>query len=290
MKNVSHVDVSTFALKSNLASLKTEVDKLDIDKLTLVPIDLSKLSDVVKIDVVKKTEYNKLVARVNNIDTTGFVLKTTYDTDKSGLEKKIPDTSDLAKKTDLNAKITEIENKITNITGLATNSALTAVENETPDVSSLVKKTDYETKISDIEKKFADHNYDKYITTQEFNKLTTENFHARLAQANLITKTDFDAKLQSLSKRITSNKTKHLLVENELKKLKIFDLSYFKAKGHFEEDGTQIYLVFQPMYRYFKRDVGVGTGNYIYIFRNLKVSLMKGLILLLHQIIVLLQN
>ena len=75
MKNVSHVDVSTFALKSNLASLKSEVDKLDIDKLTLVPVDLSKLSDVVKIDVVKKTEYNKLVARVNNIDTTGFVLK-----------------------------------------------------------------------------------------------------------------------------------------------------------------------------------------------------------------------
>ena len=82
-----------------------------------------------------------------------------------------------------------------------------------------MKKTDYEIKISDIEKKIADHNYDKYITTQEFNKLTTENFHARLGQANLITKTDFDVKLQSLSKRITSNKTKHLLVENELKKL-----------------------------------------------------------------------
>ena len=71
------------------------------------------------------------------------------------------------------------------------------------------------------------------------NKVTTENFDARLAQANLITKTYFDTKLQSLSKRITSNKTKHLLAENELKKLKTFDLSYFKGKGHFEEDGTQ---------------------------------------------------
>ena len=79
---VTHVDVSSFALKSNLASLKTEVDKLDIDKLTPVPIDLSKQSDVVKNDVVKKTKYDKLVAKVNIIDTTGFVLKTTYDTDE----------------------------------------------------------------------------------------------------------------------------------------------------------------------------------------------------------------
>ena len=80
-----------------------------------------------------------------------------------------------------------------------------------------MKKADYDKKISDIENKIADHKHDKYITTHEFNKLTTENFNARLAQANLITKTDFDTKLQSLSKRITSNKTKYLLVENELK-------------------------------------------------------------------------
>ena len=73
LKNVSHVDVSSFALKSNLASLKTEVDKLDIDKLTTVPNDLAKLSNVVKNDVIKKTEYNKLFKKVNNIDTTGFV-------------------------------------------------------------------------------------------------------------------------------------------------------------------------------------------------------------------------
>ena len=103
LKNVSHVDVSSFALKSNLAKLKTEVDKLDIDKLTPVPNDLAKLSNVVKNDVVKKTVYEKLVAKVNNIDITGFVLKTKYDIDKSDLEKKInnadkkiPDTSELA--------------------------------------------------------------------------------------------------------------------------------------------------------------------------------------------------
>ena len=79
IKNISHIDTSSFALKSNLASLKTEVDKLDIDKLVPVPVDLSKLSDVVKNDVVKKDVYDKLVAKVNSIDTSGFVLKTKYD-------------------------------------------------------------------------------------------------------------------------------------------------------------------------------------------------------------------
>ena len=69
LKNIPHVDVSSFVLKSNLASLKTEVDKLDIDKLTPVPNDLANLSNVVKNDVVKKTEYNKLVTKVDNIDT-----------------------------------------------------------------------------------------------------------------------------------------------------------------------------------------------------------------------------
>ena len=92
-----------------------------------------------------------------------------------------------------------------------------------------MKNANCDTKISHIGKKIADHNHDKYITTQEFNKLTTENFNARLVQANSIGKTDSDAKLQSLSKRITSNKTKNLLVENELKKLKTFDLSYSKS-------------------------------------------------------------
>ena len=74
-KNISHIDTSIFALKSNLASLKTEVDKLDIDKLVPVPVDLNKLSDTVKYHVVKKTVNDKLVAKVNSIDTSTFVLK-----------------------------------------------------------------------------------------------------------------------------------------------------------------------------------------------------------------------
>ena len=78
IKNISHVDTSNFALKSNLATLKTEVDKLDIDKLMPVPVDLSKLY-VVKIDVVNKTAYDKLVGNLKNIDTNDFVLKTNYN-------------------------------------------------------------------------------------------------------------------------------------------------------------------------------------------------------------------
>ena len=89
LKNISHIDVSSYALKSNLASLKTEEDKLDIDQLTPVSNDLAKLSNIVKNDVVKKTEYDKLVAKVNGIDTTNFVSKTKYEKDGSNFENKI---------------------------------------------------------------------------------------------------------------------------------------------------------------------------------------------------------
>ena len=110
----------------------------------------------------------------------------------------------LKKKQDYSSKITDVEN-----------SPSTTVENKIPNVSGLVKKKkkiDYNTKINEIESKITDHNHDKYITTREFNKLTTENFKARLKQADLITKTEFDTKLQNISKRITSNKSRHLLV------------------------------------------------------------------------------
>ena len=76
LKNVTHVDTSSFALKTNLAGLKTEVDKLGIDKLAPVPVDLSKPSDVVKNDVAKKVVFDNLVEKMNKIDTSDFVLKT----------------------------------------------------------------------------------------------------------------------------------------------------------------------------------------------------------------------
>ena len=78
--------------------------------------------------------------------------------------------------------------------------------------------------------------------------------------------------MKKISDRVTSNKFKHLLVENELKKLKTFDSSYFKCKSHFEEDGTQNSLVFQPMYKYFKKIAGVGSGNYVYFWKSKGLS------------------
>ena len=85
------------------------------------------------------------------------------------------------------------------------------------------QKNSYDTKISEFEKKLTDHNQDKCVAASEHNTLAASVFNARLAQANLITKTDFDAKLSSLNRKITANKTKHVLAENELKKLKTFD-------------------------------------------------------------------
>ena len=122
----------------------------------------------------------------------------------------------MVKKPDFNAKVTEIEGKIPSISGLATSSALTAVENKTPDVSSLVKKTYYNTKISEIENKVNDHNHDKYITAPEFNTMAFKNvFKERLAaETDLIRKPYFDFKLKGVSDRVTKNKTKYLLVEN----------------------------------------------------------------------------
>ena len=95
MKYVSHIDTSSFALKPNLASLKTKVEKLDINKLVPVPVDLNKLSDVVKNDVVRKPAYDKVVAKVNSIDTSGFVLETKHDTDEKELKEKINFAQDL---------------------------------------------------------------------------------------------------------------------------------------------------------------------------------------------------
>ena len=136
LKNVTHVDTSRFAFKTNVATLKTEVDKLEIDKLVPVPTDLSKLSNVVKKYIVKKGVYDKLVTKVNNTDTSDFVLKTMYNPDKTELENKTPNVTDFIKE----AKLTELENKTPDISNLATKPALTAVENKILDVSNLVKK------------------------------------------------------------------------------------------------------------------------------------------------------
>ena len=142
LKVITHVPVSSLASKTNLAALKTEVDKIDTDKLKTVPDDLAKLSNVVKNDVVKKTEYSSLKTKVDNIDTSSYVTKTKFGNDISNLDdkigktdKKIPDVSDLVKK----SALTAVESKIRDISSLATKPPLTAVENKIPNVTSFVK-------------------------------------------------------------------------------------------------------------------------------------------------------
>ena len=177
------------------------------------------------------------------------------------------------------------QKKIPDVSSLTTKAGLTTAENKIPSVSDLVNKTDYNTKITEIESKLNNHDHDKYISTPEFNNLAADVFNGRLAQANLITKTDFDAKLSSLNRKITANKTKKLLVENELNKLKTFDSSYFIGKSYFEEDGTQNYLVFQPINKYFK--VIINT-DYVSSWKS-KDYLLKVLNHIQHLIIILLQ-
>ena len=125
---MAHVDTSSFALEANLATLKTVLDKLHIYKLVPVLTDLSKLSNVVKNDVVKKDVYDKLVTKKSNIDTSEFALKSKYKTDKTVLENKTPNVTDFVKK----VKLTELENKIPDISNLVTKSVLTIVENKIP--------------------------------------------------------------------------------------------------------------------------------------------------------------
>ena len=148
LKNITHVDVSSFASKTNLAALKTEVDNIDADKLNTTPADLAKLTNAIEQDVVKETDYNTKVTsieaqiagltkntvdnlanitKLKAIDTNSFVTRTKFSADTNALDDKIDgvekkaDTSGLATKTSLNdylqtvtfnSKVTEVENKI----------------------------------------------------------------------------------------------------------------------------------------------------------------------------------
>ena len=241
LKNVTGVDTSKLAANSDLASLKAEIDKIYVDKLKTIPIDLSKLSNVVNNDVVKKAVYDKLVAKVNNLDTRGFALKTKYDIDKSDLQKKISDAgkkisniSGLVKKTDYNAKIAKIESKIPTISGLVTNSALTAVEDKVTGVHNFVKKT-YDAKISEIE--------NKYITTADCNKFTKDIVNNKIKIEVSVDKTAISGFINNAA--LDKKKVATLTAKAELKakqdkiiKLQELDSSYFRGKSHFEDDGT----------------------------------------------------
>ena len=186
LKHISRVDVSSYASKTNLAALKSEVDKIDVDKLKTTPTDLAKLSNVVKNDVVKKTDYNAKVTSIEGqiagitkntidnladitklkaVDTNSFVLKTRLASDVTILEnkidtidKKIPDISGLSTKTSLNAylqtstfnsKVTEIENKI-KAADIIAKSANTKANTIRSNLIGYAKKADVATDITAI--------------------------------------------------------------------------------------------------------------------------------------------
>ena len=207
INDITHVDVSGFASKTNLVALKTEVDKIDADKLKIVPVDLAKLSNVVKNEVVKKTDYNTKVTNIESqiagvtkntqdnladitklktVDTNNFVLKTKLASDVTTLEnkidtidKKIPDISGLATKTSLtsylqaaifNSKVTEVENEIKSADIIA-KSANTKANTIRSDLSGYAKKADVATDITSIK--------NNYVTnaslTSQLNNLKSQN-------------------------------------------------------------------------------------------------------------------
>ena len=191
LKTATGVDISKFAKKVDLANLNSNVDILDIDKLENVRTNLSNLKTKVdKLDVDKLLPVPVDLNKLNDVVKNDDVKKDVYNANIKNIEDKIPDITNVATNASLNAKINEVKSEIPNLTNLATTSALTAVENKITSVTNLVKKTDYNTEISEIEKKITDPNQDKYITIPEFNKFTAEIFDIRLKQANLASKSD----------------------------------------------------------------------------------------------------
>ena len=171
------VDTS-FALKTNLANLKTEIEKLDINKLASAPNNFVKLRNVIKYDVVKKTNYNAKITEIENkiSHISNLATKTSLTT----VENKIPDINGLTTKTELST----VESKIPDISNLATKTALTNLSHTMPDINTLINKSDYVTKIKKIKRKY----------------VSNTGFDSKLAQANVITKINFDAKIVEVQK------------------------------------------------------------------------------------------
>ena len=152
LKNIAHVDLSSFASKTNLAALKTEVDKIDVDKLKTAPVDLAKLTNAVENDLVKKTDYN---AKVTNIESQiAGVTKNTLDNLGDITKLKAVDTSNFVLKTKATSDVTTLENKIDtidkkNISGLATKTSLTSYL-QTATFNSKVTEVENKIKATDI--------------------------------------------------------------------------------------------------------------------------------------------
>ena len=234
LNNITHVDVSSFASKVNLAALKTEVDKIDADKLKTAPADLAKLTNAVEHDVVKKTDYNTKVTsieaqiagltkntednladitKLKAIDTNSFVNKTKFSADINtlddkidGVEKKIPDISGLATKTSLNdylqtstfnSKVTEVESKIKD-TDIIAKSAVTKANTIRSNLTAYAKKADVATDITTIK--------NDYVTNASLT-----------SQLNDLKSQHIATEVTGIDNKTKKNATDILTLENKLK-------------------------------------------------------------------------
>ena len=150
--NVYKLDIDKLIL-TNLSNLKSNVDKLDVDKLVTVPVDLSRLRDVVKNDFVRKDVFHTKIKDIENKipNTTTLASKATLNAKINEIKGEIPNINNFATSVSLNAKINRFKGEIPSITNLANTSALTTVENKTASVTNFVQKTDYNTKINEMD-------------------------------------------------------------------------------------------------------------------------------------------
>ena len=208
VKNITQVDVSGFASKTNLAALKTEVDKIDTDKLKTVPDDLTKLSNVVKNEVAKKTDY-MLKSKVDGIDVSKYVGRTKYETDRKAIydkidvvEKKIPVLADFV----TTARFNHEKNL------LATKTALTTVENKIPDISNLATKTSlssllpvstFNSKVTELEGKVTtiDNKFSGFVKKADYSAEITKIKNDYATNASLESKLN-DLKAQHIATEV----------------------------------------------------------------------------------------
>ena len=219
VKNITHVDVSSFASKTNLADLKSEVDKIYTGKLKTVPDDWAKLSNVVKNDVVKKTAYNALKSKVDGIDVSKYVGRTKYETDGKAIydkidvvEKKIPVLTDFV----TTARFNHEKNL------LATKTALTPVENKIPDISTLATKTSlssllpvstFNSKVTELEGKVTTVDNKFY----DFVKKTDYSAEITMIKNEYATNASLDSRLNDLKSQHISTEVKK--IDKKLKKM-----------------------------------------------------------------------
>ena len=154
IKKATVIDASSFAKKVDLDNLKSNVDKLDIEKLKNVPTNLSNLkSKVNKLDVDKLVPVLVDLSKLSNVVKNDVVKKDVYNAKIKNIEGKIPDITNLGTNTSLNAKINGVKSEILNIINLDTTSSYTTVENKTPSVSNLVKKLTIIQKLMKLKRK-----------------------------------------------------------------------------------------------------------------------------------------